>query len=211
MFDSNERHVAATCLLAALGALSGTALVGCQTPPPAPAPVLAPVAYTGPVLPIEQSERGVQIFLPASVLFASGSAEFDATKAAPYLDRVAKLLTTKTTKDVVVEGHADSVGTNDANQRLSQARSVSVMRALAERGVPQARLTAQGFSFNRPVASNVTEDGRTLNRRVELIVLGEQVQTMTQGEPAASFESAWARLKDLVDRGLVKRVAGAAQ
>lgn len=85
------------------------------------------------------------------------------------------------------------------------------MRVLAERGVPQARLTAQGFSFNRPVASNVAEDGRTLNRRVELIVLGEQVQTMTQGEPAASFESAWVRLKDLVDRGLVKRVAGAAQ
>ena len=112
MFDSNERHVGATCLLAALVALSGTALVGCQTPPPAPAPVL----------PIEQSERGVQIFLPASVLFASGSAEFDATKAAPYLDRVAKLLTTKTTKDEMVEGHADSVGTNDANQRMSQAR-----------------------------------------------------------------------------------------
>ena len=127
---------------------------------------------------------------------------------------MAKLLTTKTTmttKDVVVEGHADNVGTNDANQRLSQARSASVMRALAERGVPQARLTAQGFSFNRPVASNVTEDGRKLNRRVELIVLGEQVQTMTQGEPAASFESAWARLKDLVDRGLVQRVTGAAQ
>ncbi len=79
MFDSNQRHLAATCLLAALIALSGSALVGCQTLPPAP----MPVAYTGPVLPIEQSERGVQIFLPASVLFATGSAEFDAVTAAP--------------------------------------------------------------------------------------------------------------------------------
>ena len=209
MVDSNQRHLAGTCLLATLMVLSGAALVGCQTPPPAPAP--APAAYTGPVLPIEQPERGAQIFLPANVLFASGSAEFDAAKAAPYLDRVAKLLTIKTTKDVVVEGHADNVGTNDANQRLWQARSARLMCALAERGVPPARLTAQGFSFNRPVASNVTEDGRKLNRRVELIVLGEQVQTLTQGEPAAWFESAWARLKDLVDRGLVQRVAGAAQ
>jgi outer membrane protein OmpA-like peptidoglycan-associated protein len=206
MFDSNQRHLAATCLLAALMAVCGSALVGCQTPPPAP----LPAAYSGPVLPIEQSERGVQIFLPASVLFASGSAEFDAAQAGPYLDRVATLLKTKTAKDVAVEGHADNVGSNDANQRLSQARSANVLRALAERGVPAARLASQGFSFNRPIASNATDDGRRLNRRVELIVLGEKVEAITRGEPAAAFESAWARLKDLVDRGLVQRAAGAA-
>ena len=181
-------------------------LAACQTPPPAP----PAVAYSGPVLPIEQSERGVQIFLPASVLFAVGSAEFDAAQAGPYLDRVAMLLRTKTVKDVAVEGHADNVGSIESNLKLSQARSANVLRALAERGVPAARLQSQGFSSNRPIASNASDDGRRLNRRVELIVLGEKVETITQGEPAGSFDSAWARLKELVDRGLVQRVAGAA-
>ena len=87
MFDPNQCHLAGTCPLATLMVFGGAALVRCQTPPPAPAP--APAAYTGPVLPIEQSERGAQIFLPANVLFASGSAEFVAAKAAPDLDRVA--------------------------------------------------------------------------------------------------------------------------
>ena len=63
-----------------------------------------------------------------------------------------------------------------------------------------------GFSFNRPVASNATDEGKRLNRRVELIVLDEKVATFTAGEPSGAFESAWAKLKALVEQGLVKPV-----
>jgi outer membrane protein OmpA-like peptidoglycan-associated protein len=111
-------------------------LAGCQTPPPA---VAAP-AYSGPVLPIEQSERGVQIFLPSSVLFELGKADLNLAAAGPYVDRVATLLKTKTTKQVSVEGHADNQGSDQSNQVLSEARAQSLMVAMAERGVPAGQL-----------------------------------------------------------------------
>ncbi len=180
------------------------ALAGCASKP-APTP-----PYTGPVLQIEQLDRGVQITLPSTVLFKVGDASFNATESGPYLDRVASLLTHKTDKKVSVEGHTDSDGSAALNDTLSKARAQAIADALRARGVASDRLSTVGYSFNRPIASNATEDGKRLNRRVELIVLDEKVATLTQGEPAGAFDSAWARLKDLVDRGLVKPVDGAA-
>lgn len=180
-------------------------LLACATPkPPAPAP------YRGPVLQIEQLDRGVQIVLPATVLFESGQALFNTEAAGPYLDRVAFLLTHKTGKRISVEGHTDADGSAELNQALSLARAQAVAQALASRGVALQRMQTEGFSFNRPVASNATEEGKRLNRRVELIVLDEKVAALTSGEPSGAFESAWAKLKGLIERGLVKPVAGAA-
>jgi outer membrane protein OmpA-like peptidoglycan-associated protein len=176
------------------------ALSACQTPPPAP----APAPYSGPVLPIEQSERGVQIFLPNSVLFEVGKSALSLKDSGPYLDRVADLLKNKTKNAVSLEGHADSTGSATLNQSLSEDRARAVAVALTERGVPKERLQTAGFSFNRPVASNTTEDGRKLNRRVEVVILDEKVENITQGEPANAFSSAWAQLKSLIDQGLVK-------
>jgi hypothetical protein len=72
--------------------------------------------------------------------------------------------------------------------------------------VPAARLTAVGFAFNRPIASNATPDGRQLNRRVEILILDEKIETITQGEPPNAFESAWDKLKKMIEQGLVKPV-----
>lgn len=177
-------------------------LIACQSAPPtAPAP--AP-RYSGAVLAVDQTERGVQIVLPGSVLFESGQASFQQVEAAPFLDRVAQLLLTKTDKRVAVEGHTDTDGSASLNEQLSLARARAVTEALIARGVPAARLEAAGFSFQRPVASNATEDGKRLNRRVELVVLGEQLSALTANEPAGAFESAWARLRSLMDQGLVR-------
>ena len=173
-------------------------LAGCATRAEPPKP------YAGPVLQIEQLDRGVQITLPSTVLFKVGDASFNATESGPYLDRVADLLTRKTDKKVSVEGHTDSDGSAALNDALSKARAQAIADALRARGVQADRLSTVGYSFNRPVASNATEDGKRLNRRVELIVLDEKVGTLTQGEPAGAFDSAWAKLKDLIDRGLVK-------
>lgn len=175
-------------------------LTACTTPPPAP--VATPAKP--PTLQIEQIDRGVQIVLPSVVLFDVGKSDLNATQAGPYLDRVAQLLTTKTNKAVSVEGHTDSDGSAALNEGLSKARAQRLADALAARGVANARIAATGYSFNRPAASNATDDGKRLNRRVEVIVLDEKVETLTAGEPAGSFESAWARMKDLIDRGLVK-------
>lgn len=193
-------------------ALSVAVLVGCKTPPPPPpppAPVPAPVAaYSGPSLPIEQSERGVQIFLPSTVLFDAGKAEFKVAEATPYLDRLAVLLSTKTKSKVVVEGHTDNAGTAAGNQKLSEQRAESVRSALATRGVPADRLSAVGYSFNRPMASNATDEGKKVNRRVELLIVDEKVENITRGEPAGSFESAFDKLKKMVEDGLIKPMIG---
>lgn len=188
-------------------------MAGCATPPPpAPPPPPPPVAavYTGPSLAIEQTDRGVQIFLPSTVLFDPGKADFKQADAAPYLDRLAKLLTEKTKNKVAVEGHTDNAGSAASNQKLSEQRAEVIRQALVQRGVPPDRLSALGHSFNRPMASNATEQGKAVNRRVELIILDEKVANITQGEPAASFESAFDKLKKMVESGLIKpMVAGA--
>ena len=193
-----------------LAAVSATLVASVVLAACASKPVEAPKPYTGPVLQIEQLDRGVQITLPSTVLFKVGDASFNATESGPYLDRVADLLTRKTDKKVSVEGHTDSDGSAALNEALSRARAQAIADALLARGVKAERLSAVGYSFNRPVASNATEDGKRLNRRVELIVLDEKVGTLTQGEPAGAFDSAWARLKDLIDRGLVKPTDAAA-
>ncbi len=162
------------------------------------------VAYSGPSLAIEQTDRGVQIFLPSTVLFDVGKAEFKEAEAAPYLDRLANLLTQKTKNKVSVEGHTDNAGTATGNQKLSEQRAEVIRAALAQRGVPNERLSAIGYSFNRPMASNATDQGKAVNRRVELIILDEKVANITQGEPATSFESAFDKLKKMVENGLIK-------
>ena len=179
-----------------------TALSACQTPPP-PAP---PAPYSGPVLPIQQAERGVEIFLPSSALFEVGKSTLNAAKAGPYLDRVALLVTTKSDKAIVLEGHADSVGSMESNQKLSENRAAEIGSALIARGVPQQRIQTAGFSSRRPVASNSTEEGRRLNRRVEVVFLEEKVENITQGEPEGAFASAWDQLRSLIEQGLVKPV-----
>lgn len=182
-------------------------LAACQTPPAPPPTVVTPVVdYRGPILPIEQSARGVQIFLPSTVLFDIGKAEFKVAEAQPYLERVTHLLKTKTAKKVSIEGHTDNVGALATNQALSMARATSLLKALEDRGVPAERLSAAGYAFNRPVASNATPDGRQLNRRVDILILDEKIETITQGEPTNAFESAWGKLKTMIEQGLVKPV-----
>lgn len=179
-------------------------LAGCQTPPPPPPP--APVVYTGPVLPIQQAERGVEIFLPATALFETGKSTLNVSESGPYLDRVAHLVTQRSDKAIVLEGHADNTGNDAVNQRLSEERAAAVAKALTERGVPLARIQTAGFSSRRPVASNATPDGRRLNRRVEVVLLEEKVENLTKDEPPGAFASAWDQLKALIDQGLVKPV-----
>ena len=182
--------------------LAATVLAACQsTPPPPP-----PAPYSGPVLPIQQAERGVEIFLPSAALFETGKSALNAAQAGPYLDRIAYLVKTKSDKAIALEGHADNVGAMEVNQKLSEDRATEVGKALVARGVPEQRIRSAGFSSRRPVASNTTDEGRRLNRRVELVLLDEKVENITKGEPAGAFASAWDQLKALIDQGLVKPV-----
>jgi lipid-binding SYLF domain-containing protein len=68
-----------------------------------------------------------------------------------------------------VEGYTDNVGDKAANQKLSEERATAVANWLTDHGVDRGRLTVKGYGESQPVADNSTPDGRTKNRRVELI------------------------------------------
>lgn len=68
-----------------------------------------------------------------------------------------------------LEGHTDNVGGRDYNLRLSMARAQAVADWLIAAGIPVSQLRSEGFSFDRPVADNATDEGRARNRRVELV------------------------------------------
>lgn len=74
---------------------------------------------------------------------------------------------------VSVEGHTDSRGGDDANQRLSQSRAQAVAEYLKANMGPDFPIVAQGFGESRPVASNDTEDGRAKNRRIDILIVPE--------------------------------------
>ena len=76
-----------------------------------------------------------------------------------------------------VEGHTDSVGGDEYNQKLSEQRAGSVRDYLLSQGLKSDILTAKGFGETIPVASNDTAAGRQQNRRVELVVSGEVIGT----------------------------------
>lgn len=105
------------------------------------------------------------------ILFATGSGRLLA-QSFGVLDEIADVLKRNTRLRVRVEGHTDSYGSSEANYKLSQARAASVRDYLVNKGVAAGRLVAQGFGEDRPIASNRTAQGRTMNRRMEFVVLG---------------------------------------
>jgi outer membrane protein OmpA-like peptidoglycan-associated protein len=122
------------------------------------------------------------ISLSGSVMFQSGGSELSAT-ARTRLDTVANALGAYADRDIMVEGHTDSQGNDEANRALSQRRAEAVRSYLVTRGVPEARIRAEGRGEAEPVATNDTAEGRASNRRVEIVV---EPQRATEGTPPAS-------------------------
>lgn len=86
------------------------------------------------------------------------------------LNEIAKLMKDRPTLKLLVVGHTDSVGDFEMNRQLSDRRALSVISTLSDRfGIEKSRLHPFGASFSSPLASNATEEGRSKNRRVELV------------------------------------------
>ena len=73
---------------------------------------------------------------------------------------------------IEISSHTDDVGTNDYNQKLSQARAESVVNYLIGHGIDKARLIAKGYGEGKPIAPNTTPEGRQKNRRTEFKIIG---------------------------------------
>jgi OOP family OmpA-OmpF porin len=89
-------------------------------------------------------------------------------EAYSLLDEAVSVL--KKNPEIVVEiqGHTDNIGSGAYNQKLSENRAKAIVDYLVDHGIASYRLTAKGYGFTQPVASNDTEEGRARNRRVEL-------------------------------------------
>ena len=127
------------------------------------------------VLETRETARGLIVNV-SDVLFDTASSTLK-PGAREKLARVAGILATHPDLHIEVEGHTDSVGTEEYNQKLSERRAASVKGYLLQQKIPANELASAGFGESKPVASNNTAAGRQQNRRVELVVSGESIGT----------------------------------
>ena len=114
-----------------------------------------------------------------SMNFANGKAEVPAASMA-LLAKVAEVAKSLDAKEVKVEGHTDSVGSVDLNKKLSEERANSVATYFKSNGLEKAAIGAEGYGFEKPIASNKTKNGRAQNRRVDIIITPSTADTVNQ-------------------------------
>ena len=112
-------------------------------------------------------EEGRTNVVLEGVNFATGSSNLT-EESKVILDRVAEALVAAPAVNIEVQGHTDNTGSLALNNRLSEARAMSVRAYLTEKGVAAQRITARGYGPSQPAVPNTTVEGRTQNRRVEL-------------------------------------------
>jgi outer membrane protein OmpA-like peptidoglycan-associated protein len=122
----------------------------------------------------KETERGLVITL-GDVLFDFNRADLR-PGARQNVSRLVAFLREHDDRQVLIEGHTDSVGDDAYNMNLSQRRAEAVRTYLIDSGISPTRSVARGYGESRPVASNDNEAGRQQNRRVEIVILdpGEQ-------------------------------------
>lgn len=115
----------------------------------------------------KRTDRGVVVTL-GDVLFDTAKSTLK-PGAFTTIDRLATVLKQDPERRVLIEGHTDSVGSDEYNQSLSERRASAVQAALFERGVAANQISTLGRGESTPVASNDDAGGRQQNRRVELV------------------------------------------
>lgn len=122
---------------------------------------------------IIKNDAKITIRLSEGVLFDEGSAIIKADSA-QTLDILADELK-KNNKQIQIEGHSDNLpvvgGKYSSNWELSSARAINILNYLISKGVDKTRLSAIGYADNKPVAQNNTEEGRSKNRRVDIVII----------------------------------------
>ena len=123
-----------------------------------------------------QSSKGIVIRITDTALFDSGNAEIK-SEATEAIDNLAGVLST-IRKDIQIEGHTDNIPISSpiypSNWELSSSRATSIVRRFVDMGLEPSRLTAIGYGEYRPIAENDTIEGRSKNRRVEIVVLNDK-------------------------------------
>ncbi|MGP0017117.1 MAG: OmpA family protein [Candidatus Sulfotelmatobacter sp.] len=125
------------------------------------------------ILATRDSARGL-IANMSDVLFRSGSFEL-LPGARERLAKVSGIVLAYPSLHVAIEGHTDSVGSDEYNQNLSERRAEAVRDYFVQQGISSSAVEARGFGKSEPIASNDTAEGRQQNRRVELVLSGDAI------------------------------------
>jgi outer membrane protein OmpA-like peptidoglycan-associated protein len=164
--DSSSERKKRALLLGAAGGLAGGAVGNYMDRQEAK--LRAQLQGTG--VSVTRSGDNIILNMPGNVTFQTNSADINASFY-QVLNSVAIVLKEFDKTVVDVAGHADSVGSDDANLALSQRRASSVSSYLGAQGIDSQRLITVGYGESRPIASNDTPEGRQQNRRVEITLL----------------------------------------
>ena len=125
------------------------------------------------ILSTRDTARGLIANL-SDVLFKTGSYEL-LPGARERLAKVSGIVLAYPSLHLAVEGHTDSVGSDQYNQELSEQRAGAVRDYLIEQGIAADSIEARGFGKTQPIATNDTPEGRQQNRRVELVLSGDAI------------------------------------
>ena len=115
----------------------------------------------------------IKVTFDSGILFDFNKATLSA-KAKQNLDKFAAEMTDLPDTDIAILGHTDNVGSAEANQKVSDNRALAVSNYLQTKGIAAERITAEGHSYNDPVADNSTAAGRAQNRRVEVFIYANE-------------------------------------
>jgi outer membrane protein OmpA-like peptidoglycan-associated protein len=134
------------------------------------------------ILSTRDTARGL-IANMSDVLFKTGSFEL-LPGARERLARVSGIVLAYPSLHLQIEGHTDSVGTDEYNQTLSEKRAGAVRDYLVQQGIAADSIEARGLGETQPIASNDTAEGRQQNRRVELVLSGDAIGNSAESAPA---------------------------
>ncbi len=118
---------------------------------------------------VERVDDSIRVIFDSGILFSTGSATITSTSRY-NIEKLARILNRYDDTTLVIEGHTDNTGSEATNQSLSERRAESVANLLEAYGVSSRRVSPVGFGETRPVSTNETEEGRRLNRRVEVLI-----------------------------------------
>jgi len=118
---------------------------------------------------VERVGEGIKITFESGILFQTGKATLQPAAKA-NVEKLAVILNKYEDTNVLIEGHTDSDGSDDFNQRLSEGRANTVSTYVKSQGVKGSRVTMVGYGETQPLASNDTPEGKQANRRVEIAV-----------------------------------------
>jgi OmpA-OmpF porin, OOP family len=107
-------------------------------------------------------------FMALYINFDTGKSKIKPESMA-IVEQIAALLKAHPELKVSIEGHTDNAGTPQSNKDLSMQRAKAVVSAVAQKGIIAARMTAIGWGQEKPIADNRSEEGKTKNRRVEIV------------------------------------------